>query len=456
MDPIETDDLDTDPALTSFLEEQARKHRAPGLSAGVIHGERTYGVTLGVTSTKDPLPVDADTMFMIGSTSKTITGTAIMRLADEGKVALTDRVIDHLTDFELGDAEVAKQVTVGQLLNHTAGWRGDGVPATGWGDDALARAVAEVADVPQEFGPGQYVSYNNAALLVAGRVVETLHGSTYEEAVTELVLTPLGMTSTFYGPWQTAQRRAAVGHILREDSEEAFLDWPLSRGIHPAGGALSSLRDQLTYARYHLDGATAGTAPLAEATRLAMQQPTASARSTITGVGVTWLLSQHGDVRLVTHGGNVSNLQTSSFAIAPDHGLAVTVMTNSRAGSAIGAAALDWCVQHYLGQPARPPLEKLPLTAELKADYVGRYDVGAWELAVTEADDKLFVQMVLPDGASDDMKAAFANPPAEVVLVGTDQVAGVADPVAPTGDFIRDADGSVRWFRSGMRMARRL
>ena len=71
---------------------------------------------------------------------------------------------------------------------------------------------------------------------------------------------------------------------------------------------------------------------------------------------VVWLLSRHGDVRLVAHGGNISKLQTSSFTLAPDHGLAVTVMTNCRQGAVVGAAALAWAVQPYLGRPSRDPL----------------------------------------------------------------------------------------------------
>ncbi len=448
-------ELEQDADLAAFVAEKAEEHRVPGLAVGVLHGDRTYAVTHGVTSTADPLAVDVDTLFMIGSTSKTLTATALMVLVDQGRLTLQDRVVDHLPDFRVADRDATQTVTVGQLLNHTAGWQGDALPATGYGDDALARALAVVAAGPQEFPPGQHTSYNNGALLVAGRVLEVLTGSTYEQAVTDLVLTPLAMTSTFFLPWEAAHRRAAVGHVLHPDRAEPHPGWPMKRGMAPAGGAASSLCDQLRYAAYHLDGTTGGSAPLREETRLLMQQQTADMRSAKSGVGLSWLLGEHQGVRLVSHGGNVSNLQTSSFDLAPDRRLAVVVMGNSRGGAAVGADLLPWALQHYLGTPVPSPLPLLPLTPELIVEYVGSYDVGPWMLDVTSADGRLFAQMVLPADTSAELRTLFDKPPTELVLVGPDQLAPATNPVEPTADFVRDAAGAVTWFRSGLRMARR-
>jgi hypothetical protein len=186
-----------------------------------------------------------------------------------------------------------------------------------------------------------------------------------------------------------------------------------------------------------------------------MQQPTATAASTITGVGVSWLLDDFGGVRLVTHGGNISNLQTSSFAMAPDHGLGITVLSNSRAGAVVGKEALAWALGHYLDRPARPTLPVQPLGADELDEYVGRYDVGPWMWSVTSESGRLYSTMQLPDDTSPELRALFDKPADELVCVGPDQFAPAADPVAPSGDFIRDDSGAIRWFRCGMRMAPR-
>ncbi|HVV74869.1 MAG TPA: serine hydrolase domain-containing protein [Mycobacteriales bacterium] len=447
-------ELEHDAELAAIVVEKAAEHRTPGLGVGVLYGGRTFVATHGVTSTADPLEVDADTLFMIGSTTKTLTATALMHLVDEGRLALTDLVVDHLPDFEAPDIETTKSVTIGQLLNHTAGWRGDVLPSASFADTALAEAVQLVAEGPQEVPAGRYASYNNAALMVAGRVLEVLTGQSYEKAVTELVLTPLGLTNTFFLPWEVANRRLAVGHILRPDVEEAVPLWPISRGLGPAGAAISSLRDQLTYARYHLDG-TAEAPPLSEKTRLLMQQPTSEMRSILVGVGITWLLSDYGGVRLVSHGGNVSNLQTSAFHLAPECGFGLVVMSNSAGGAAAGRDLLAWCLEHFAKLPPRSPLPQLELTDALIREYAGIYDLGPWTIAIETDAGKLTVRMVLPDDVPETLKTLFDKPPAEMVLVGPDQLAPAADPVEATMDFIRAADGSVKWVRHGMRLAPR-
>jgi CubicO group peptidase (beta-lactamase class C family) len=443
------------PGLTALVEAQAAEHGIPGLAVAVLHGGATHVATLGVTSVDDPLPVDLDTLFMIGSTTKTLTGTAVMRLVDEGAVALADRVVDHLPDFALADRELTRRVTVGQLLNHTAGWRGDDQSDEGFGDDALQRSVAKIRDEPQEFPPGAHVSYNNAAVGLAGRLLEVLTGSSYETAVSELVLAPLGLTSTYFFPWETAQRRAAVGHVVVGGVARAVPEWPLFRAMHPSGGAISSLRDQVGYARYHLDGTTPGQAPVRETTRRQMQQPTSVASSRIDGVGVSWLLSRHGRLRIAAHGGNISNLQTSAFTLAPDHGLAVGGMAITKAGAEGGAAVLEWGAQELLGEPPRAALPTQPLTAQLRREYVGSYDLGPWWWEVSAQGDRLFAQMRVPDDAPEAVRAAFAAAPTELLLVGPDQVATAGSPAQTAGDFVRDATGRVRWFRIGLRMARR-
>ena len=139
------------------------------------------------------LPVDADTLFRIGSTTKTFTATAIMRLVEQGKVDLAAPARTYLPNLALADEAAARSVTVRQLLNHSAGWLGDDYGDFGRGDDALARFLAAMKQLPQLTPPGQVLAYNNAAIVVAGGIIETLTGKPYETALQELVLDPLGL-----------------------------------------------------------------------------------------------------------------------------------------------------------------------------------------------------------------------------------------------------------------------
>ncbi len=199
--------------------ELADKHGVPGVAAGLlVGGEEHYGYA-GVTSVENPLPVDENTFFQFGSTGKTFTATAIMVLAEQGRLRLDAPVRDYVPALRLKDEDVAGRVTVLQLLNHTAGWDGDVLDDTGDGEDFLDRYVELLATKDQVTPLGATVSYNNAALNVAGKVIENVTGLPYEKAMVELVLKPLGLAQTYYTQAQVVTRRFVVGHELDKDDQ---------------------------------------------------------------------------------------------------------------------------------------------------------------------------------------------------------------------------------------------
>ena len=144
------------PAVAEALVAAMQQHRVPGAAIGLLAGEREEHATFGVESLSSLRPVTPETLFQIGSLTKTYTGTAIWRLIDEGALALDAPVRDYLPDFTLMDAEVAAAVTVRNLLDHSAGFYGDEGFETGDGDDAIARYVAErAAAIAADLPPGR-------------------------------------------------------------------------------------------------------------------------------------------------------------------------------------------------------------------------------------------------------------------------------------------------------------
>lgn len=135
-----------------------------------------------------------------------------MRLVDRGDVDLDAPVRRYVPELTLSDEQTAQQVTVLHLLNHTAGWAGDLLDNTGTGDDALARYVPRMARLEQVTPLGTTVSYNNASLSLAGRLIELVTGKTFEDAMKELVFEPLGLTRSFFFPNDVMTRRFVVGH----------------------------------------------------------------------------------------------------------------------------------------------------------------------------------------------------------------------------------------------------
>src|SRR6266567_5472359 len=243
--------------LTEVVERTMREHPVPGVAVGLIaDGEETvHG--FGVTNVDHPLPVDGDTLFQIGSITKTVTATALMRLVEGGTVSLDVPVRTYLPELRLRDEGVAAAVTLRHLLTHMGGWFGDHFADTGVGDDALARYVAQLADLQQLTPLGSVWSYSNSGFALAGRVLEVVTGKTAEDALTELVLAPLGMTRSFFFARDAITYRVAAGHFVFPEGPKVARPWYVPRNVDPIGGIISSARDMLRYARFHLGDGTA-------------------------------------------------------------------------------------------------------------------------------------------------------------------------------------------------------
>src|SRR5690242_21810591 len=102
--------------LCERVEAAMARHRVPGVAIGLWHQGREYTAGLGVTNANHPLPVTADTLFQIGSTTKTVTATAAMRLVERGELDLDRPVRTCLPTLKLADAEVAERVSLRHLF----------------------------------------------------------------------------------------------------------------------------------------------------------------------------------------------------------------------------------------------------------------------------------------------------------------------------------------------------
>jgi CubicO group peptidase (beta-lactamase class C family) len=187
-------------ALHEMTRASMERHAVPGAALGIYDSGIEHTEGFGVTSVENPLPVDPDTIFQIGSITKTVTATAIMVLSERGMLDPDEPVRHYLPDLRLADEEVTRKVTIAHLLTHVGGWVGDVLEDTGCGDDALEKIVKRLADAPQLTPLGEVWSYNNSGFYVAGRVVEVVSGKAFEVAIRELVLSPWGWTGRSSSP----------------------------------------------------------------------------------------------------------------------------------------------------------------------------------------------------------------------------------------------------------------
>ena len=111
--------------LRARITREMKRLRVPGVAAGVWHSGKEYSAGFGVTSAENPLPVTADTLFQIGSITKTFTGTMLMQLAERGRIELDAPVKTYLKDLKLRDKKIEKRATSRHLLTHLGGWVGE-------------------------------------------------------------------------------------------------------------------------------------------------------------------------------------------------------------------------------------------------------------------------------------------------------------------------------------------
>jgi CubicO group peptidase (beta-lactamase class C family) len=448
--------------LDAKIEAGMARHHIPGVAIGVLYQGQEYVRGYGVTNVDEPEAVNGDTLFRVASTTKTFTGTVIMRLVEQGQLDLSAAVRRYLPDFRVEDEEASAQVTLRQCLNHSAGWVGDDEQDFGRGDDALARYVASMHKLPQLTPPGTQFAYNNTALDVAGRVIEIVTGQSYEDAVRTFLLDPLALSRTRYFTDELAGYPIAGCHRVVDGRPVFSPDlWHLPRNGHPDGGLISSAREQLQYARFHMgDGRTTdGTPLLTPASLQAMRSdpgPGGALVAELDGFGVSFGLRRTAEgVRVAMHGGSWAG-QYSGFFFVPERDFALTMLTNSDGGSQLRLELFydDWALQRFAGlhNPPAVPMRRSP--ARL-ADYAGTYvnrgidRAGNWEetaIALQGADGGLRGQ-IEQDGTGSQIGLTFYRD--EYVLV---ESASSGPPGSYRANFVRDADGRVAWLSYGGRL----
>ncbi|HVA61554.1 MAG TPA: serine hydrolase domain-containing protein [Mycobacteriales bacterium] len=381
--------------LSERLSELARRHEVPGASIAVLAGGAVTEAACGTLNRATGVEATTDSLFQIGSITKVYTATVVMRLAERGDLALDEPVVSYLPEFAVADPDTTKQVTVRHLLAHTSGIDGDHFADTGRGDDCLERYVETLAEVRQNHALGATMSYCNAGYAVLGRLIERVTGKTWDAALAELLIEPLGLTHTVTLPEEALRFRAAIGHVGKpgEEPQPAPI-WGLMRSAGPAGLICARAADVIGFARMHLD---AGVAPdgarLLEAESVAaMQQPQVAVPDRWTlgdHWGLGWILFNWAGRPVYGHDGNTIG-QSAFLRIVPDANIAIALLTN---GGRPGDLYQD-IYRELLGEladleiPRRPEPPAEPVETDLSR-YVGRYERAAALIEVTERDGRL-------------------------------------------------------------------
>lgn len=446
-------------ALTDFTGRQQAKHQVPGVVLGVLHHGEVSAQGFGVTNVDHPLPVTDTTLYQIGSITKTLTGTLIMQLVEEGKLDLDAPVRRYVPDFRVADEAAAANATLRHLLTHLSGWEGDLFLETGSGDDALARYVAMMAEQTQLAPQGRYWSYNNAGFAVLGYVVERVLGVTFETALRTRLLEPLGMTHSYCFPTEAMTQRFVVGHMGTPDGPTVMRPWQLARASMSMGGLITDVRDLLRYAQFHLgdmpEAFTSGAVapPLSAAGIAAMRVPQAPVYGDEQW-GLSWGLNHVDGVQLVHHSGGTVG-QITMLTLAPERRFAVAVLTNAQHGAAVTRSVTEFALDAYLGVKLPRPAPQ-EIDAAGLAVYAGRYANAFTEMEVGVLGGRLIAQYVPKGGfPTRETPPAPAPPPMTLGVIAADRLLVLDGGLRDTKiDVVHLPDGTIGWLRMGSRLLR--
>lgn len=245
-----------DEALQELLDGSAAKCGVIGAQMAIFDRGRLREFATGWRNWELRLPVTADTLFQIGSTTKVFNASLVMSLVDSGKLALDVPVREYLRDLRLASWEAQHSVTLQHLLSMSAGMDNGFYHDYGRGDEALGRYVVALAGLPHLFKPGTAFGYSNASTNVAGHAAATVMGRSWEELLAERIIDPLSLHSTALFAEDLLAHPVALGYT-RGDTNAAphrVRGWALPRSCAPAGGTLScSAGDLVRFARMFLD-----------------------------------------------------------------------------------------------------------------------------------------------------------------------------------------------------------
>ncbi len=440
--------------LEPLITDAMQRFRVPGVAVGMIRDGEIALAGFGVTSMEHPLKVDGDTLFQIASVTKTITATVIMRLVERGALDLDTPVRNYIPAFRLRDTDAQERATVRHLVTHTGGWLGDCFADFGNGDDALARYVGAMAELEQITPLGEIWHYSNSSFALLGRLIEVVTGKSYEEATRELLFRPLGMELSCFSAGDAITHRVAIGHVIVDEKPTVARPWSFPRATTPVGGVVSTARELMHYARFHLGDGTApdGTRLLSKESIALMRTPLADA-DLDRRVGVSWFIRDVGGVCLAYHGG-VAIGQQGVLMLAPERGQAIAVQTNSARGGLLHQEVTNWWQKQRLGITLPEPVY-VELDRARYAEYADRYlaELSDSELELSDtglvyrsfSHNKLNVQPRPPD-----------PPPSRVAFTSDARFTLLDGPLKDTrGEFLRGPDGRVRYLRVGGRVYRR-
>lgn len=371
--------------LAAVIKREMAKYDVQGLSIALVDDQQVvWAEGFGYADVAHRVPATAETLYQVGSISKVVTATEIMRLVEQGRIDLDRPITDYLPEFSIRNRFAdSLPITARALLAHHSGLPSDLLHGM-WVDQpvSLAELVTSLREESLVSPPQTLYKYSNLDFSLLGRVIEKVEGQEFSAAMQQGLLNPLGMSSSSFQ--LTAENETQVARVYHNGQEAPRL------GLRdaPAGSLLANVNDMSRWLRFiFADGRAQGNQVLKPETLQAMFQPQFPGLTTDFGhrIGLAWMLSGlsvPGAPPPAWHNGGYPPGYQAHLALLPEQKLGVIILSNSNEGSQfitqLGASALELAVATKFGAPppagsATEKAKPVRLSAADLARYAGNY-----------------------------------------------------------------------------------
>jgi CubicO group peptidase (beta-lactamase class C family) len=433
-------DAETTDRIERLVRDVAREESIPGASVAVFDGDDEWATGVGSRDLASNAPATPETVYGLGSCTKSLTALVVLRLQEAGALDVHDSATDH------ADVPVPDEVTLHHLLTHSSGY-----PSLGVAEELLARDldfgtagvplgsradfhdhVATAAD--DRLDVGERFMYCNSGYNLLDEVIEAVDGRSFTEYATEEVLDPLGMRrSTFAVERVREMDDALTAYRLGDDGPERA-DLPTSFVSAASGGLYGSVRDCIPYLRVHAEGgAVAGTRLLDAETIAEAHAPQVDTPDGPYGYG--WGRRAPFGEPIVGHSGSLG-VSSAYLGFTPESSLGVALAANTSPPyrlRVVGDAVLAIAAGH--ARTAVPFFER----RERYDRYVGDYETHRGIRTATVERDGAYLRLEFTDEMGGVDQLVPRDGTGRDGEFWTYTMQGDRDPVR-----FREADGEVR------------
>lgn len=328
--------------LDDFVTETMKDWKVPGLALAVVQNGKVILIKgYGYRDLEKKLPVTPNTLFAIGSITKSFTVSTLGMEMDEGKVDWDKPVRDYLPTFKLFTPELSEQVTIRDLITHRTGLpRHDFLWYTS--DFSREDTIRRLQYLEPSKPLRSTFIYNNLMFMTAGYIAGQLNGTSWEDAIAQRIFKPLGMTGTNFSNLDSQNSPDFAepyrkGSDLKAELKRIPFDeqCPNRCAIGPAGEINSNVTDMSKYLLFHMNhGKVDGKQLLSENNSLQMQNSQMAMQGESPfkemgagSYGMGFMLSTYRGHKTVEHGGAIDGF-TANFAFMPDDKIGIVVLNN--------------------------------------------------------------------------------------------------------------------------------